>query len=1291
MKEKYKKRIMNKMKKKHQENNGIHKIGGNIKRKKSHNNTIRTNDDFMYYPEFEDPKFYEKIFLKKEFRKGIIPSMKNKKMEDVCGKLSFDPFPQQIFLRNYISEETPYNGILIFHGTGVGKTCTAVGIAEGLKNQVQKMNRKIQIILKKNLLENFISTIYDLSRESRKKRPDDFVQCTGNTYTLGPEYDVYTIEQKLKQIRQNIQEYYRFITYDRFANNIMKEFNWDGKPSNLTQQIESNIRKVYSNTVFIIDEVHNIKMEEGSENKKVPPILETIIRLGENNRLVMLSATPMYDKPEEIIYLLNLLLQNDKRPPIRTSDIFTGDGEFKPDGRELLAKISRGYISFLRSENPITDPVRVTPDEAKIVKVNETIYGDHQIMEKEQMKYTNLILTEMSEYQTEGYLSIFEQIQKKKKIEKVKNVEEESNSIVGYNNKNKNEDDDEYQYISEENRIFYEENMESNEEEIEQKRDEEKLGSFNKFIYAANIIYPTVDGHGVYWSSLGSGIEHNIPTGNGGLVLVERENPYTKQKKIFYRYQDHAIFNRGQHNEKPFLAESNLKTYSIKLWTLLHNIHDSTGIVFIYSRYVEPGVIPICLMLEQNGYERYDVGTQGPMLDYGYNKVGSGGKSKPICYLCNDTIDAAVHKKKHPEYHEFHSAKYVLLKGESQHDDSKKMDVARVKEIVNNPRNIYGRDIKIIIGTIVAGEGIDFHNIRQIHIMEPWWNNSRIDQIIGRGIRYCSHSDLPVEERNVEVFQYAVSLVNKTKKINKTLKNLIEEYGNRETIDEYIYRIAEEKERKIKEVEYELRRVSIDCIFYKNTNFIETNRKIQIITSRGEKMTVTIGDQPYSKACFYRKNCKFECAWEPEMGKKYDENDDTYQLYFAHEDIRKLKKDIKKLYQKKIVYTINDILKYYKKWKNHEKNGNRKEDNKNEVHEIDSENKLDNFLIYKVLDDFVKNKESIYDSYGREGYLIYRGKYYIYQPRELKDETIPTYYRSRPLLYKPNIIEFEEKDLKIIEKKKETSVTIYTNKIYDTIIELYRKIYKILEKWIVKQVWNEYNYIVLMIVIDRYDHLIVEDFLKDIFIKYNHELIKQKKIEKKNNRENGKNNENDGNEYMVMKKVVDSYEKYDEYFRKNEIGEIIEFKWLMSRFVWNEKIKEWIKNDIKIKKFEKKNFHNIYGYLSKNKKGIYQLKLVDKTQDLGSITIEKRKSERTEITGRVCETFQVDFLVKFLEKIGMKIPRNKIESSKLKNVLCILIEFILRKQNETDKRRIWFESDETRVKKKRVRKVYEND
>ena len=78
----------------------------------------------------------------------------------------------------------------------------------------------------------------------------------------------------------------------------------------------------------------------------------------------------MFNKSKEIIWLINLLLANDKRPLLKYNDLFENiDGEdiLTDKGKELLNKKCYGYISYLRGENPISFPIRLYPDDKNIV------------------------------------------------------------------------------------------------------------------------------------------------------------------------------------------------------------------------------------------------------------------------------------------------------------------------------------------------------------------------------------------------------------------------------------------------------------------------------------------------------------------------------------------------------------------------------------------------------------------------------------------------------------------------------------------------------------------------------------------------------------------------------------------------------------------------------------------------------------------------------------------------------------------------------------------------------------
>ena len=96
-------------------------------------------------------------------------------------------------------------------------------------------------------------------------------------------------------------------------------------------------------------------------------------------------------------------------------------------------------------------------------------------------------------------------------------------------------------------------------------------------------------------------------------------------------------------------------------------------------------------------------------------------------------------------------------------------------------------------------------NIREIHVLEPWYHLKKLEQVIGRGVRYCSHKDLEEHEKNVTIYLYA-SLI-KDQDIN---------------IDIDIYSKAEKKSIEIDEVEQILKENSIDCSLFRDFNKIDS-------------------------------------------------------------------------------------------------------------------------------------------------------------------------------------------------------------------------------------------------------------------------------------------------------------------------------------------------------------------------------------------------------------------------------------------------------------------------------------
>jgi hypothetical protein len=105
--------------------------------------------------------------------------------------------------------------------------------------------------------------------------------------------------------------------------------------------------------------------------------------------------------------------------------------------------------------------------------------------------------------------------------------------------------------------------------------------------------------------------------------------------------------------------------------------------------------------------------------------------------------------------------------------------------------------------------------------MEPYWNNARLDQVKGRAIRICSHADLPVDERNVDIYTYCATYP-RDEKDKVTGKDLIDfttaAADNYRTTDEFILNISERKEKISKELTTIMKESAVDCFLNSRDN-----------------------------------------------------------------------------------------------------------------------------------------------------------------------------------------------------------------------------------------------------------------------------------------------------------------------------------------------------------------------------------------------------------------------------------------------------------------------------------------
>ena len=108
-----------------------------------------------------------------------------------------------------------------------------------------------------------------------------------------------------------------------------------------------------------------------------------------------------------------------------------------------------------------------------------------------------------------------------------------------------------------------------------------------------------------------------------------------------------------------------------------------------------------------------------------------------------------------------HVATFSLWTGTETSDKSR---LEKIQGTFNDSNNRYGQTIQILLATESGAEGISLKNVRQVHVFEPFWNEVRIEQVVGRARRVNSHAALPQKQRNVEVFNYVARLTDEQKK-----------------------------------------------------------------------------------------------------------------------------------------------------------------------------------------------------------------------------------------------------------------------------------------------------------------------------------------------------------------------------------------------------------------------------------------------------------------------------------------------------------------------------------------------
>ena len=789
----------------------------------------------------------------KSFEKYRI-SKSPKKLEcaeaKVCKKI--DLFTHQQIVRDYLQVESPYRGLLLYHGLGVGKTCASIAIAEGLKH-----NRTIYILLNKSLKQNFRLELMKCGDEYyRLNNHWTFVSATPGTeyfkfmldfgiprkliiankggwlidFSKKPNYDSLSAREteSLKaQISEMIDNKYKFIHMNGLTSKKLREMRE---------------KKILDNSLLIIDEVHNLTNGMAKAKPGVRAgYLDKIIMEAENLRLVFLSGTPMINNLFEAGKMFNLL-----RGYINTFNIIIKPGQkidwskieelrrhplidqFFYKKSDKIISLTRNPYGFVSNPNisqggVISDTDFSTPN---INKINDDQFLDiilqtfkdlsldidytiqrHTALPNDEDKFMRLFYDQESEnikninlFKTRimGLVSHYRTFKKDLMPEVTKeeiiDVPMSDYQFLQYSIVRKDEiDKDRKKKPKAKAKVVKPaEGTPSPGKPVEnilsQKSSYRAYSRMRcSFVFPETIERP-VPGHGMDKEA-----EIDIED------VVEDADAEPKKDDKAYEKAKNECLKKLDSEKYEHLIEGDpdrLLKYSPKYDTIVKKIKSINGSSFVYTEYrTLEGIAVFSVVLKANGFSEFKLEQ---------NEIGE--------WSIRDTPPEDVGKPKFAFWSGDEESGLMLKIFNNDWESLPEPLKSQVKSLGTD--NKRGDIIKVILTTKKGAEGISIYNIRQVHIIEPYWNPVRLEQVKGRAIRTGSHLSLPPEDRNVELYLYLSTLTSDQLKSDKT----IQDDSNGHTSDQVLFEISQKKLKIMQTLLNAIKEVSIDC----SLNLLET-------------------------------------------------------------------------------------------------------------------------------------------------------------------------------------------------------------------------------------------------------------------------------------------------------------------------------------------------------------------------------------------------------------------------------------------------------------------------------------
>jgi superfamily II DNA or RNA helicase len=748
-------------------------------------------------------------------------------------KERLDLFPHQRFVRDYMQHQSPYRGLLLYHGLGVGKSCASIAIAEIMTN-----HREVTVMLPASLENNYMNELMRCGSDSYALDQNwKFVSVTKSSIVTADTMNIdkklvkqfkgyWVVDEKgskpnftkLKtneqeqiklQMKDTIGQKYNFIHYNGLTIKKFNEMNGKGN--------------IFDNKLIIVDEAH-LFISKVVNNSTLANNMYNKLKTAVNVKIVLLSGTPIINYPHEIAYTLNLLHGFTYVYKIYYNGTFT-QSDVLQQSEDILYHVlqkknkiqwievvltpfgfnkhKNGMLSLSASDADTDDTrIREIIKELQKSRLNVVKKSSDKMFTTEKV---DLFPTDKDEFNrffidTSNKTTLNDDMFMRRLSGIVSYYESGDQSLYPTNLGVKHEE------ISfSEHQLSKYVKVRSSEIKKEQKQNKhnlfEQTGVFKTFSrLLCNFAFPDEIERPFPQKPMLMLNELDLEEQDVNILLEEDTKPSISMKKT-YENRIAAALKSLRQQKHDYLSEENLHKYSPKYARVLQHVLDPAfnGSALIYSQFrTLEGLGILGIAFQARGYAEMKID-----IDKRTNKV---------------IIDVAEGDYMKPKYAMFTSDKDksdLILKifnseisglSTDLQEQLKKMDTLKTNE-----GNLRGSLIKVLMITQSGSTGISLKNVRQVHILEPYWNKAQINQVIGRAHRTCSHIALPESERNFKVFMYRM-------KFAQDQQAKILHKDRNKTTDQFIYELAENKDKIVSRLLDNVKRGSIDCALNKATN-----------------------------------------------------------------------------------------------------------------------------------------------------------------------------------------------------------------------------------------------------------------------------------------------------------------------------------------------------------------------------------------------------------------------------------------------------------------------------------------